>query len=270
MLRSAEEYSSHPVGRAIQRLSRQTIWSVAKLQELASGLSAQVSGHRLRAGSFARISAEVDVPGWAASLVTDHAAKGQTPIVVTVDGELRAVAAFADALRVDTKRSLQRLRALGFELEVLSGDHPHVVESIVTRLGVPFVAVRGGASPEAKLARIRELRAEGYRVFMVGDGVNDAAAMSAANVGHRRPWWRRGVLGCGRRIHHAPRLEHGDTRRTRCTAYPERDPPRNCSFPRLQWRRYCTRHQRSPEPPRGSDHDAAQFDHGRHSGAARQ
>lgn len=183
LLRAAEEYSNHPIGRAVQRAFPANDLACHELQELASGLSAEVSGHRLRVGSAARIAAELDVPAWAESLVTEHAAKGQTPIVVNVDGQVRAVAAFADAVREDTKESLQQLLALGFELEVLSGDHPQVVESVVARLGIPFSATRGGASPEAKLARIRELRAQGQRIFMVGDGVNDAAAMSAANVG---------------------------------------------------------------------------------------
>lgn len=183
LLRAAEEYSNHPIGRAIQRAFPANELACRELQELASGLSAEVAGRRLRVGSAARIASEVEVPAWAQSLVSEHAAKGQTPIVISVDGQVRAVAAFADAVRDDAKHSLLALRELGFELEVLSGDHPNVVESVAQRLGVPFTAIRGGASPEAKLAHIRALRAEGQRVFMVGDGVNDAAAMSAANVG---------------------------------------------------------------------------------------
>ena len=183
LLRAAEEHSSHPIGRAIQRAFPANELLCRELRELASGLCAEVSGHRLRVGSRASVATEVEVPPWVDPLVAEHAAKGQTPIVVCVDGRVRGVAAFADTLRPDTKQSLLRLRALGFELEVLSGDHPHVVESVCARLGVPFAVVRGGASPEEKLARIQALRTEGQRVFMVGDGVNDAAAMSAANVG---------------------------------------------------------------------------------------
>jgi Cu2+-exporting ATPase len=130
------------------------------------------------------IGAELgSLPAWAYSLVRTHAAAGRTPIVVAVDGAVRAVAAFADRVRVDAAPSLRKLTALGFQLELLSGDHQQVVDSVVVELGVPFINARGGASPESKLEIVTALRARGQRVFMVGDGVNDAAAMAAANVG---------------------------------------------------------------------------------------
>ncbi len=103
--------------------------------------------------------------------------------MIAANGEVSAVAAFADTVRADAERSLRELSALGFQLAVLSGDHQQVVDSVVSQLRVPFVTVTGGASPESKLATIARARASGQRVFMVGDGVNDAAAMAAANVG---------------------------------------------------------------------------------------
>ncbi|MES1174558.1 MAG: heavy metal translocating P-type ATPase [Myxococcales bacterium] len=183
LLRSAEEHSSHPLGRAIQRAFPGNDLVCGMVKEVPGGLIAEVSKQRLWAGSLTSIDSEVEVPGWARALVEAHAANGRTPVVVTVDGRLAAVAAFADTVRADARSSLQRLRSLGFELELLSGDHPQVVQSISNDLGLPFAATRGGATPEAKLARVQTLRSAGQRVFMVGDGVNDAAAMSAANVG---------------------------------------------------------------------------------------
>jgi len=86
-------------------------------------------------------------------------------------------------VRPDAAQSLQRLATLGFRLEVLSGDHPEVVSAVVAELSGTFARAQGGVSPEGKLAEINRLRAAGERVVMVGDGVNDAAAMAAANVG---------------------------------------------------------------------------------------
>ncbi|MEO7037523.1 MAG: heavy metal translocating P-type ATPase, partial [Polyangiaceae bacterium] len=183
LVRSAEEHSSHPIGRAIQRAFSANELHCASIRESPGGVEAEVAGQSLVVGSAATVSRSFAVPDWALSLVDGHASKGQTPIVVAVDGQICAVAAFADTLRADAKRSLQRLQTLGLELELLSGDHPHVVRSISEQLGVPFTAVRGGMSPEGKLRHIQALRAAGQRVFMVGDGVNDAAAMSAASVG---------------------------------------------------------------------------------------
>ncbi|MEO6598534.1 MAG: heavy metal translocating P-type ATPase metal-binding domain-containing protein [Polyangiaceae bacterium] len=182
LLRSAEEHSSHPIARAIQRAFVANDRACRRVEELPGGLAAEVAGRRLQAGSLTSF-VDIEVPPWAHASVERHAANGQTPIVISVDGRVAAVAAFADTLRADARRSLERLRELGFELELLSGDHPQVVQNISAQLGMPFTTVSGGATPEAKLERIRDLRAAGQRAFMVGDGVNDAAAMSAANVG---------------------------------------------------------------------------------------
>jgi Cu2+-exporting ATPase len=104
-------------------------------------------------------------------------------VLIAVDGELCAVAAFADTIRADAAASLEKLAELGFQFEVLSGDDQRVVDAIVREMNVPVSNARGGASPELKLSTIAGFRAAGQRVFMVGDGVNDAAAMAAANVG---------------------------------------------------------------------------------------
>jgi Cu2+-exporting ATPase len=123
------------------------------------------------------------LPAWAKQLVKTHAQAGHTPVVVAADGVVRAVAAFGDAVRPEARANLQRLAELGFRFEILSGDHQTVVDRVATELGIALSSARGEQPPEAKLARIVELRARGERVIMVGDGVNDAAAMAAANVG---------------------------------------------------------------------------------------
>src|SRR5208283_3841869 len=105
-----------------------------------------------------------------------------TPVLVAIDGCAVAVAGLGDPLRPDAAESLDRLRKLGWKIRILSGDHPEVVAAIGRQLGVDAVDAVGGASPEAKLAAVRNASARGP-VVMVGDGVNDAAALSAADVG---------------------------------------------------------------------------------------
>jgi Cu2+-exporting ATPase len=184
LLRSAEEHSNHPIGRAVQRAFPANTLPCSRIRELTGGLSADVAGEELLAGSAATVTdLNGPLPEWAQTLVDAHASRGQTPIVVAVGGQVCAVAAFADTVRADARQSLGQLQALGFTLEVLSGDHPNVVRGIAEQLALPFERAVGGVSPEDKLARVQELRRAGERVFMVGDGVNDAAAMSAANVG---------------------------------------------------------------------------------------
>jgi Cu2+-exporting ATPase len=122
------------------------------------------------------------VPSWADTTIREQAQGGWTPVLVAADGEVRAVAAFGDPLRPDAVASLRRLSELGYELAILSGDHPAVVAAVAEQLDVPLQFARGGVTPEEKLATVERLR-QAQRVFMVGDGLNDAAALSAAHVG---------------------------------------------------------------------------------------
>ncbi len=184
LLRAAEAISEHPIGRAVQRAFPDNALPCTERSDLAGGMRAKVSGDSLLIGSSSMIIGELgSAPAWVHDWVRTHAGAGRTPVVVAVNGEARAVAAFADTVRADAAPSLRELSALGFQLQVLSGDHQQVVDAVVAKLGVPFVAATGGASPESKLRTISQLRAQGQRVFMVGDGMNYASAMAAANVG---------------------------------------------------------------------------------------
>jgi P-type Cu2+ transporter len=184
LVQCVERESGHPVARAFQRALPESTLTCTRRLELPSGIEAEVAGHSLLIGSPSLLRARLgSIPAWSAQLVQGHAEGGRTPVLVAVDGEVRALAAFADTLRADAAQSLGRLAQLGFTLRVLSGDHQRVVDAVVAQLDTPFESALGGVTPEAKLASISDLRASGQRVFMVGDGVNDAAAMAAAHVG---------------------------------------------------------------------------------------
>ncbi len=105
-----------------------------------------------------------------------------TPVLIAVDGEVVAAAGFGDPLRLDAAASVELLRARGWHVRLLSGDAPAVVVAAGHNLGIPAEDCIGGAAPEEKARVVRET-ARGGRVVMVGDGVNDAAAIAAASVG---------------------------------------------------------------------------------------
>ena len=119
---------------------------------------------------------------WADDVVESATQDGRTPVVVAVDQRIRAVAALGDPLREDASESLRRLRELGLELAIVSGDHPSVVRRVASELGGPWLETRGAAAPESKLRIVQEIAAR-RPVVMIGDGVNDAAALAAATVG---------------------------------------------------------------------------------------
>ncbi|HEX2873405.1 MAG TPA: heavy metal translocating P-type ATPase [Polyangiaceae bacterium] len=184
-VRALERHSSHPLARSLQRAFPDNDLLVENVQELPQGgISGLVAGSRLLVGAPAVVEKQLgQLPGWAQKLVLNHAAAGRTPVLVVADGVVRAALAFGDKLRPEAKQNLSELTALGYDFEILSGDHQSVVDSIARELGIAQAAARGGQSPEAKLERIQSLRRAGRRVIMVGDGVNDAGAMAAANVG---------------------------------------------------------------------------------------
>jgi Cu2+-exporting ATPase len=136
-----------------------------------------VAGHDVVIGSPAFVTQH-------ASGVGVHPAPDDTltPVWIAVDGALVARAYLGDPIRPDAAASIAALRALGWQVQLLSGDAEPVVQAVGRTLGLPAGACRGEATPEDKLRVVEALRRDG-RVVMVGDGVNDAAAIAAATVG---------------------------------------------------------------------------------------
>jgi Cu+-exporting ATPase len=108
-------------------------------------------------------------------------ALGQTVVYVGVDGVALGLLGVADPLKPEAWDVVQQLRREGMHLVVLSGDHEESVRAVAAQLGIDDVAA--GVLPEAKAARIAELRADGSVVAMIGDGINDAPALAAADIG---------------------------------------------------------------------------------------
>lgn len=180
--------SSHPVARAICEglagdATEQRALAVESAEFGSSGVVAQVEGRRIVIGSAsfvaasgARLSSEV------AEAERRAVEAGHTPVLIARDGEVVGVATVGDQVRPDAREVIERIRRQGWRVGILSGDHPEVVRRVGEELGIEPSLVFGGCDPERKLTIVRE-RLERGRVVMVGDGVNDAAALAAATVG---------------------------------------------------------------------------------------
>jgi Cu2+-exporting ATPase len=186
-----ETQSAHPVARAlVAGLAARApapgpddLPAAAVEQATSSGIVGVVEGARVIVGapSFVR--------GRGAQLSAEFAAAeqgvvgaGLTPVLAARDGEVVAVAGLGDPVRPESAAVVRDLQACGWEVSLLSGDHPQVVAAVSRQLGLPPGRACGGATPEDKLAQVVALRERGP-VVMVGDGVNDTAALSAATVG---------------------------------------------------------------------------------------
>jgi Cu2+-exporting ATPase len=179
---AVEAGSNHPIARALRAHAEPASVATGVREELGRGITGTVAGRLVDVGAPPWVRAQSylhpSIEGWIAELA-EH---GETPIVIAVDGTAVAVAGLADPIRTDAAAALARLRRLGWQIEVLSGDDARVVRRVGGELGVALEHCHGGVSPESKAACVVRARARGP-VVMVGDGVNDAAAMAAATAG---------------------------------------------------------------------------------------
>lgn len=188
-----EANSTHPIARAIVD-AYGTVSSIAipgTLKEVSqttgSGIEALASidkvDRRVLIGSRAFATQRgVTIPSAIDKALDQAAHEGATPVVVAIDNTAQAAIALGDPPREDATSAIADLRDRGWHVGVLSGDDSRVVHSLATRLSIPTDDAHGGISPEAKLAAVQN-RLHSGSVVMVGDGVNDAAALAAASVG---------------------------------------------------------------------------------------
>ncbi|MEZ4412126.1 MAG: heavy metal translocating P-type ATPase [Gemmatimonadales bacterium] len=179
LVAALERHSSHPVATGFLAAWPDLPAPIATgvRQTLGGGIEGHVAGHDVIVGSPPFVRAHATGAPPAADLTP-----ADTPVWVAVDGTVVAVAAFGDPLRPDASAVVDRLRHRGWVVRLLSGDASDVVESVAGRLGIAAGGWRGEVTPEGKLQEIEGAAAAGP-VVMVGDGVNDAAAMARATVG---------------------------------------------------------------------------------------
>lgn len=182
-----ERRSTHPVARAIAAEPADDALAVDMVEQtVGGGLHGVVAGRAVAAGNRRYLeSLGLDIPPAADAWESAAAHQGATPVLIAVDRRVTAAAVVGDALRDDARASIDALRDAGWDVRILSGDHPGAVAAAGRALGLPAEACAGAVTPEAKLDAVlaAEALAPGRPIVMVGDGVNDAAALSAAGVG---------------------------------------------------------------------------------------
>jgi heavy metal translocating P-type ATPase len=182
---AAELDAEHPVGVAIVAAARARGLQLGRTGAFESitgmGIRAQVDGRRIDLGA-ARYMQQLGIPTEdCEARLAALADKARTPLLLAVDGKLAAILAVADPIKPGTPAAIRALHALGLHVAVLSGDNRRTAEAIAAELGIDEVMAE--LMPADKVAAIGRLRAGGRRVAFVGDGINDAPALAAADVG---------------------------------------------------------------------------------------
>jgi Cu+-exporting ATPase len=182
---SAERGSEHPLGEAIVMEAQARglrLESVTAFEAIPGrGISAQVNGRAVKFGNLALMEdSGVPVNGLAEQ-ASALAAQGKTPMFLATDGQAAGLIAVADTVKPEAFEGLARLRRMGLEVVMLTGDNVWTAHAIAGQLGVELVEAE--VLPQDKAAVIKRLQAEGRVVAMVGDGINDAPALVQADVG---------------------------------------------------------------------------------------
>ena len=182
---AVESQSEQPLARAVVDAAQAQGLAVPPAQDVAAdpgrGVEGRVEDRTVRVESprSAREAGRVDAT--LDGILERFAREGRTPVVLTIDGRAVAALGFTDALRDGSASAVERLRARDVDVRILSGDHPATVQVVAETLGVD--GFEGALSPEAKAERIRAIRSTGRVVAMAGDGINDALALTTADVG---------------------------------------------------------------------------------------
>ncbi len=182
---SAENNSEHFLGKAIVAYAKEQSIELQECthfySETGRGIEAEVDGKTLLLGNSALLLEQgITIDGLLAA-ASDFSGQGKTPVFMAIDGEAAAVFGIADKPRPQAVQAIQHLNKLGIQTLMVTGDTEKTAQYIAAIVGIETVIAN--AKPEQKLAIIHQFQNEGKNVGMIGDGINDAPALAAANVG---------------------------------------------------------------------------------------
>ncbi len=179
-----ESKSEHPLAKAILEEGATRGMRIAEVTDFealpGNGLQARLDGKALLGGSLKFISGQVSVPADMTAKAQSLAEQGKTPLLFAYDGAFAGMIAVADTMKSDSPQAIRELRNMGIQVVMLTGDNERTAKAIGAQAGVDQVIA--GVLPDGKEAVIRRLKANG-KVAMVGDGINDAPALTRADTG---------------------------------------------------------------------------------------
>jgi len=182
---SAEKTSEHPLGEAIIRSAKAKKIEPSDPEDFRAveghGIEARVDGREILVGNKKLMENRGVKIGDLEEKAEQLAAEGKTPVFISLDGRAAGLIAVADTLKENSLQAVEKLRKLGLEVVMLTGDNRKTAEAIARKAGIERVLSE--VLPEDKVHEIKKLQSEGKKVAMVGDGINDAPALAQADIG---------------------------------------------------------------------------------------
>lgn len=181
---SVEAKSEHPLAKAIMERAKKDEIAIAEVTDFSAvvgnGLTATLAGKMIKAGNLAFVSKFVKVSDDMRAKAVEFSKEGKTPLFFAADDRLCGIIAVADTIKEDSPEAVRQLKNMGIRVVMLTGDNEQTAGAIGKQAGVDEVIA--GVLPDGKEAVIRKLKKQG-RVAMVGDGINDAPALTRADMG---------------------------------------------------------------------------------------
>ena len=181
---SLEIKSSHPLAKAINSLAEDKEISQYESEDFkayaGSGISAVINNRECFAGSFKFISSKAEIDERTKNQIDELSKSGKTPLIFTIENKLAGIIAVADTVKEDSKKAVEELKNMGIRVVMLTGDNKNTAQAIAETVGVDRVFSE--VMPNDKESVVRKLQTYG-KVAMVGDGINDAPALTRADIG---------------------------------------------------------------------------------------
>lgn len=184
---SIESNSEHPLADAIVDYSKEKRVEIYPVEDFVSitgkGVEALINKKRVSLGNLKLIDSYGDINDKSSlkTMVDEYAERGNTPMLLAIDGHVKAIIAVADTIKEDSAKAVEKLHQMGIKVAMITGDNEKTALAIAKQVGIDIV--RADVLPSEKSKVIKDLQDQGEFVAMVGDGINDAPALALADVG---------------------------------------------------------------------------------------
>ena len=182
---SAEKGSEHPLGEAIVRYAEEKNMNLINVEKFNSvtgkGINAVIDNKKINLGNVKMmedLNISLDI---VENKYEELAKQGKTPMFISIENELAGIIAVNDVVKESSKRAVELLHNLGIKVAMVTGDNKNTADAIAKQVGIDIVLAE--VLPQDKSNEVKKLQAEGNFVAMVGDGINDAPALAAADIG---------------------------------------------------------------------------------------